>query len=431
MSKPVIGFAGMTHLGIVSAVAAADRGFKVICFDSDSSRLEPLKQLRLPIVEPGLPEVLVKNESRLSFTERATDLRGCQVVYVAVDVSTDDEAKADLQQVHDLIALLGRVIEDGVMVILSQVPPGFTRSLSHPQERCFYQVETLIFGRAVERALYPERIIIGCADTKQTLPPVLQQFLDAFNCPILRMRYESAELTKIAINIFLSASVCTTNTLAELSEKIGADWSEVIPALKLDKRIGQHAYLTPGLGIAGGNLERDLATLVGLAYETGSDASVIESFRRNSRYRRDWALRTLYAQLSPDKPDAALGILGLAYKENTHSIKNSPSLGLIKYLKPWRLRVYDPVVPAAAVDHPNVIGCASAIEAARGVDALVVMTPWAAFRELRPDDLGRCMAGRTVIDPFRLLDGPALVSAGFDYFTLGARAVTAQHTFNA
>jgi UDPglucose 6-dehydrogenase len=233
------------------------------------------------------------------------------------------------------------------------------------------------------------------------------------------MRYESAELAKIAINCCLVGSITIANTLAELSERIGADWSEIVPALKLDTRIGQGAYLAPGLGIAGGNLERDLATIARLSQETGSEASVIRAFVANSRHRRDWAMRVLHDEVLTSKSDALIGILGLAYKENTHSTKNSPSLALISTLAPWRLKVYDPVVPASAADHPRAQGVESALAAAEGVDALAIMTPWPAFRELRPADLAHVMAGRTVLDPYRVLDGRAAIAAGLDYLTLG------------
>jgi len=201
-----------------------------------------------------------------------------------------------------------------------------------------------------------ERYILGCADPAKALPEAFAAVLGAFGCPILPMRYESAELAKIAINCCLVASVTIANTLAELSERIGADWREIVPALKLDARIGQGAYLAPGLGIAGGNLERDLATIMRLSESTGSEASVIRAFVANSRHRRDWATQVLHNEVLARKSDALIGILGLAYKENTHSTKNSPSLALISTLAPWRLKVYDPVVPASAATHPRAQG---------------------------------------------------------------------------
>src|SRR5262249_5467720 len=177
------------------------------------------------------------------------------------------------------------------------------------------------------------RFIVGCADPQRPLPEPYRTLLDAFGCPLLPMRYESAELAKIAINCCLVASVSVANTLADLSERIGADWSEIAPALKLDRRIGAYSYLAPGLGIAGGNLERDLATVMRLSEAAGSDASVIAAFVRNSRHRKDWALRIAHREVLARNPRATFGVLGLAYKENTHSTKNSPSLGVIEHLK--------------------------------------------------------------------------------------------------
>jgi UDPglucose 6-dehydrogenase len=252
------------------------------------------------------------------------------------------------------------------------------------------------------------------------LPDAYRQVLSAFGCPLLPMRYESAELAKIAINCCLVASVSVANTLAELSERLGADWNEIAPALRLDRRIGPYAYLAPGLGLAGGNLERDLATVMALAGETGSDAGVIASFVRNSARRRDWALGVLHAEVLAGRPEGIVGVLGLAYKEHTHSTKNSPSLALIAHLEPWRLNVHDPVVPASALTHPTVTGCRSAIEAVHGTDAVAIMTAWPEYRELKPADLAAAMRGRTVVDPYRVLDGRAVAAAGLDYFTLGA-----------
>lgn len=421
MSRPVIGFAGMTHLGISSAAAAAGREFETVCFDGDAAVIEKLKLGKLPVMEQGLPELLEQNKRRVTYTDQIGDMERCNVVYIAADVPTDDQGQSDLSGIRVLIdtmwAGLGR---DATLAILCQVPPGFTRSLALPKERCYYQVETLIFGRAVERAMHPERFIIGCVEPDRPLPQALHTFLSAFGCPILPMRYESAELAKISINCCLVASVTVANTLAELSERIGADWSEIAPALKLDKRIGPHAYLAPGLGIAGGNLERDLTTVLRVAEATGSEAGLIESFVRNSRYRRDWVLRTLHREVLATNPKTVIGVLGLAYKESTHSTKNSPSLALIAQLKPWRLQVHDPVVPASAAAHPDVTGCASAHDAAQGVDVLVVMTPWPEFKALKAADLAKVMAGKTVIDPYRVLAGHACVAAGLDYFTLGA-----------
>jgi UDPglucose 6-dehydrogenase len=431
MRTPVIGYAGMTHLGLLSAVAAAAQGFETICFDPDTARAAALTRGELPVVEPDLPAMLAANQERLRFTSDPSDLGGCDLVYVAPDVPTDDQGGSDLVPIETLLERVVPVVRDTtVLVILSQVPPGFTRR--HPRPRgapLHYQVETLVFGRAVERALKPERFIVGCHEPRLPLPAALTTFLGSFGCPILPMRLESAELAKIAINVCLVASVSVANTLAELCEGIGADWGEIAPALRLDRRIGLAAYLAPGLGIAGGNLERDLATVIGLSEATGSDVGIIRAFIANSRHRRDWVLRTLHEHVLAHRRHPVLAILGLAYKENTASVKNSPSLALLAALPDdVALRVHDPVVPAAMAKHPSTVGAETALDACVGADAVVVMTPWPVFRTLDPTDIAVRLAGRTVIDPYGIIDPVAAEQAGLRHFRLGAPTPT---TFKA
>jgi UDPglucose 6-dehydrogenase len=414
-----VAFAGMTHLGIVSATAAAARGFDVLGFDDDDTLVARLERGDLPIREPDLDALLAANRERIAFTGDAAEVRNCDVVYIAADVPTDDEAKSDLAPIARLIDRIARHLNrNAVLVVLCQVPPGFTRRIAAvPPERLFYQVETLVFGRAVERALRPERFIIGCADCGDPLPVGYRELLDAFGCPILSMRYESAELAKISINFCLVATLSVANTLAEICERIGADWAEIVPALRLDRRIGAHAYLDPGLGIAGGNLERDLRTVLDLAVGTASEVGVVEAWIANSRHRRDWCWCILRDRLLVTHAAPCIGVLGLAYKENTHSIRNSPALALIERLQGTALRVHDPVVPSAVV--PFAQGFTDPLACAAGADALVLATPWPEYRELRVADLAQIMAGRLLVDPFRLLDGGAAAAAGFEYHSLG------------
>lgn len=420
MTAPVIGVAGMSHLGLVSAAAAAGRGFRVVGFDPAVSHVESLGRGELPVLEPGLPELVADARGRLAFTADPAALAGCDVVYVAADVPTGDDGTSDLSPIRMLVAAAVPALRaDAVLVVLSQVPPGFTRGLSVSAERRFYQVETLVIGQAVERALRPERFVVGCARPGEPLPPALAAYLEAFGCPVLRMRYESAELAKISINVCLTASISAASTLAELCERVGADWSEIAPALRLDRRIGPHAYLAPGLGFAGGNLERDLATVCRLADEHGTDAGVVRAWAANSRHRRDWPLAQLHDRVLSRVPDPTLAVLGLAYKEDTASTKNSPALALLEALRPFPVRVYDPAVPARPEYHPRLVGARSALEACAGADALVIMTPWREFRELRPADVSARLRGRTVIDPYGVLSAEACLAAGLDHASLG------------
>jgi UDPglucose 6-dehydrogenase len=423
MSDLVVGFAGMTHLGLNSAATTVARGFAVIGYDDDPALIADLRAGRLPVTEPDLPELIAQHATRLVFTADAAELRRCDIVYIAADVPTDDAANSDLAPIRILIdRVAAHLRDDALLVILCQVPPGFTRGLAVAAPgRLFYQVETLVFGRAVERALHPERFIVGCADPRRKLPERYRTLLDAFGCPILTMRYESAELAKISINFCLVASISVANTLAELSEGIGADWSEIVPALRLDRRIGEHAYLSPGLGIAGGNLERDLRTIVALAKGGRADTGIVSAWIANSAHRKEWCWRVLNDRLLAHDPNARVAVLGLAYKEDTHSTKNSAALALLAHLADRAVGVHDPVVPAAIV--PFARGCADPLACAGGADALVLVTPWAQYRALGIADLARAMRGRLLIDPFRVLDGNAAAAAGFEYHALGMPAL--------
>ena len=430
--KPVVGFAGMTHLGLVSASAVAGAGFETICFDRDERLVANLQRGRLSVLEPGLPELIAANGARQTFSANAADLGRCDVVYLAPDIATDDEGRSDDGVLRELIELVSPVLrQDAVLVVLSQVEPGFTRSMSVPEpSRRYYQVETLVFGRAVERATGPERTIVGCADPAQPLDPRYRAVLDAFDCPVLPMLYESAELAKISINCCLVASVSVANMLAELCEGIGADWSEIVPALRTDRRIGPFAYLAPGLGIAGGNLERDLATVCRLAEAHDSDAGVVKAWRHNSRYRRDWAVRTIRKALLDANPQAEIAVWGLAYKENTDSVKNSPSLATIRQLSGVPFRVHDPVVPASAAAGAGVAGASDPLEATAGAEALMILTPWPDYRRIAPADIARSLRGRIVLDPYAVLDRQAAEAAGLVYYTLGRRAAGERHERN-
>ncbi len=414
----MIAFVGLSHLGIVHAAATAAKGWPVTGFDADATLCASLNDARLPISEPGLQELFSENRERLEFTSDFARLAGSELVIFSLDVATDDQNRSDLRPLLELIDLaVPHLNESATVVVLSQVPPGFARSL-HARKlgRSLHsQVETLIFGNAVERALKPERFIVGCADPRQALPAPYAKWLAAFGCPVLPMRYESAELAKIAINCFLVSSISTANTLAELCERTGADWSEIAPALRLDRRIGPHACLTPGLGIAGGNLERDLVTVRSLAAEHGTEASVVSAWQLSSRHRRDWALRKLQDLLFSKVANPRLAIWGLTYKPDTASLKNSPSLALIEALAQFDVTAYDPMVQSPPAGLPHLTLAASALEACRATDALIVMTPWRQFSSVDPRAVRQAMHGNLLIDPFGVVEGD-----GFSHHQLGS-----------
>ncbi len=424
MSGVRVGFAGMSHLGLVSAVAAASKGHDVVGYDSNAALCADLAAGKLPVHEPGLPELMEAQGSRIRFSPVAADLEVCDVVFVAIDVPTDAQDRSALTPVTALLEAMAAVVRAGTaIVVLSQVNPGYTRAIrAHVESRgalLFYQVETLIFGRAVHQAVNPERFMVGCADPAVPLPQALATLLASYGCPILPMRYESAELCKISINMFLVTQVSTTNMLAEICEMVGAEWREIAPALRLDRRIGPHAYLGAGLGIGGGNLQRDMATITTIAGEHGADAGLVAAWASHSRYRRDWALRMLHRHVIAGTASPTIGVWGLSYKEDTQSTRNSPAVHLLEKLGGFDVTVYDPaaVLPPAVL--PGVARVSSALAACEGRDALVIMTPWAEFGRADIGAIRAALRGRTIIDPLGVLDPAAVSAYGFTHHRLG------------
>jgi UDPglucose 6-dehydrogenase len=420
----MIGFVGLSHLGLNYSLATAAKGFDVLAFDPNPALIAQCAAGEFPINEPGFDELFARHRTRIRYTSEATRLAECDLVFYSLDVLTNERNESDLGVLDALVhATAPRLAPDSTAVVLSQVSPGYMRRLRTKLRDLspadfYYQVETLIFGRAVERAMNPERFIVGAADPGRPLPAPFQAWHAAFGCPVLVMRLESAELAKIAINFFLVSTVATTNTLAEICEAIGADWKEIAPALRLDRRIGPHAYLTPGLGIAGGNLERDLVTVQSLAREHAAEVGIVSAWQRNSAHRRGWAIRQL--ECSSEKQNLRLAVWGLAYKADTASTKNSPSLEFLKAARSHRIRVHDPVAKIDAAEFPHVATFSSPLEAAEEADALVVMTPWNSYASILPGEMQQRMRGRLVIDPYAVLNEPDFLAAGFDYHRLGA-----------
>lgn len=418
MTARSIGFVGMSHLGIVSAVVAAKKGFAVVAYDPSVERIDALSAARLPISEPDLPEALRGNADRIRFTASPADLSSCDLVVLSQDVPTNDAGDSDIGSVESLFhAMVGAARSDAILVVLSQAPPGFCRSLSSAGRSLYYQVETLIFGQAVIRALQPERFIVGAADPTLPLPPAYADYLGVFDCPIMVMRYESAELAKISINCCLVSSLSTANTLAELCEAIGADWSEIVPALRSDRRIGLHAYLTPGLGFAGGNLERDLAAVLKMAAAHGTHADVVGAWIRGSLHRKNWPASILARELGRRIDGARIGLLGLAYKADTAFTTNSPALHLLSKISQASFVAHDPAVPADG--RVNVVRVEEPMAACKRADAVAVMTPWTMYKSLDPKDIAAAMSGRLLLDPFGVFDTDACRAAGLNHFVLG------------
>ncbi len=413
MKNFTIGFVGLSHLGLNYLAASAEKKFNVIGIETDNKLLSKIKNFDIPYEEKNLKKTLKKNKKRIFFSNKFHFLNTCNLVFVSKDVSTNKTGVPNLKEIVKLINSARKNINSqGSLVILSQLRPGFMRKINFNKKLLYYQVETLIFGKSLDRALNPERIIIGCNESNSKINNSYLKYLKRFNCPIIKMSYESAELTKIAINIFLASSITTTNVLSEICSTIGANWEEIKPALKLDSRIGPKAYLKPGLGISGGNIERDIMSLKKLSFKNLNLLNFANSLNHNSRYMKKWVLRKLKQEKIFNSRER-ISILGLSYKENTNSIKNSPSISLIKSLKNNNIKVFDPKAKLPL----NLKRCQQVGKNDKSLlrsKILILMTPWKIFRNIKITK-----NVKLIIDPFKMINIKNIKNKKVKYYSLG------------
>jgi UDPglucose 6-dehydrogenase len=400
-----VAFFGLSHLGIVSLISLASKHVHCIGVDLDAQLVSELARQKWPIQEPEIDEVYNVGKSFITFSSDPTSLRECDIVYISQDVPTDDFGKSNLGGVEALIDLAAKNLsKEARIVVLCQVPPGFTRRMKKYHLNISYQVETLVFGQAFGRALKPERIIVGVESPTASLDPNYVHILEQFACPVLLMDYESAEFTKISINALLAATVTTTNALNEIAKSVGANWDSVQKALRLDRRIGPYAYLKPGLGISGGNIERDLQTLNELEQNPPGESNLFRTYLENSQRQKRWIFDSIKENILDINSESRIGILGIAYKENTDSIKNSVALEVIDSFTDNIIGVYDPIATLPST-FKFIKQFESAEDCIRDADAVVVMTPWEQFSHFNfPQLFGEHAKPLVVIDPYGILN---------------------------
>jgi UDPglucose 6-dehydrogenase len=418
-----IGVVGLSHLGTVVAACLAADGVAVTAVDADAATVAALAAGRSAVHEPGLVELL--KTSHLASTTSYAALDGCDVVLLACDTVTDDANRADLSLIEAHVdKALPWLTRGAALVLMSQVPVGYTRELGElirTRRPDFagsltYWVETLVIGEAVARFRRPDRIILGGATPGWEPDSRLAAVTARFGCPVLRMSYESAELTKAAVNFYLATSVTCANTLAELCEATGASMRDIVPALRSDPRIGSRAYVRPGLGIGGGNLERDLVHLSELSRRLGIGTAFVDTILEASAVRYGWLRRLVEQHLLDVGTLPRLALWGVAYKKDTASTKNAVSLRLIADLAGRAAIVaYDP----AAVPPASVCRAATALEALDGADGLVILTDWAEFAAVDLEAVRRTLRRPVVLDAAWALDPARARAAGLTYVGLG------------
>jgi len=425
---------GTGYVGLVAGVCMSDLGFQVTCVDRDAAKIALLESGGVPIYEPGLEGILRRNvrERRLRFsTDGEAAVGEADVVYIAVGTPGLPDGSADISGVLAVADLIGRAMMRPVVVVIkSTVPVGTAdrvREAVGAHARHEFDVvsnpEFLKEGAAIDDFMKPDRIVVGCRSQRaREVMGHLYAGLVRSGRPILYMDNRSAELTKYAANAMLATKISFMNELARLCEAVGADVERVRSGVGSDTRIGPR-FLFAGVGYGGSCFPKDVKALSDTASKAGIELQIAAAVEAvNARQKRVLGEK-LVGRFGASLSGARIAVWGLAFKPQTDDMREAPSLVLIEELLASGARVtaYDPEAhqTARAELGERIAYAPSAMAAAEGADALVLVTEWNEFRNPDLKALAASMAQRVVFDGRNIWDPEELRAAGFEYHGIG------------
>ncbi len=418
-----IGVVGVGWVGLVTAACFAELGHEVWARDIVPEKVESLRRGEVPIHEPGLPELVVKNAERLHFTtDMAELLEHARLLFVCVDTPPTYSGDADLSRVEAVLAELGDSSEHA-LVMKSTVPVGTGRSIQRRRPGTGYisNPEFLKEGSAVADFMKPDRVVIGGDEGSEEYAQRVEALYEPLGAPVVRTDIASAEMIKLASNAFLATKISFINEIANVSEELGANVSEVARGMGLDDRIGPQ-FLRAGIGYGGSCFPKDVAALKQLAGNTGYHFQLLTAVIEVNELQKRRTIGKLQKHLGP-LVGKEVALLGVAFKPDTDDIREATSLVLAGRLagEGASVRVYDPV--AASKADGLLAGARvadSALEAIDGADAVVLVTEWPEFLELDwAGEVKSRLRTPLVIDGRNFLDREALLEAGFTYEGIG------------
>ena len=426
---------GAGYVGLVSAACFADFGYEVTCVDVDRAKLDKLRSGRIPIYEPGL-DVLIRRNSdsgRLTFTDRLAEAVGqADIVFIAVGTpSRRGDGHADLSHVYQAARAIGEAVRgDTVVATKSTVPVGTGDEVERiiaeqdPNGRVWVvsNPEFLREGSAIEDFKRPDRVVIGTEDPEaQKAMAVLYRPLSLNKAPVMVTDRRTAELTKYAGNAFLAMKITFINEIAELCERLGADVQDVARGIGMDKRIGAK-FLHPGPGYGGSCFPKDTLALVKTAQDAESPVRLIETVIAVNDERKRVMARKIIGACGGTVRGRTIAILGLSFKPNTDDMRAAPSIAIIQALQDEgaKIRVYDPAaMEVARFVLDGVEYGADAYDAARGADAVAIVTEWDELRSLDLVRLAAEMSGKLLVDLRNVYETSDAETAGLEHFCVG------------
>lgn len=424
---------GTGYVGLVVGACLAETGNDVVCVDVDERKIRGLRRGRVPIYEPGLDELVRRNqtEKRLVFStalSRAT--RGAQVIFIAVGTPSGADGSADMQHVLTVAGQLARAMNGyTVIAIKSTVPVGtaarvraiITRATRHPFS-VVSNPEFLKQGSAVEDFLKPNRVVIGADDdSARELMRALYAPFTRTGAPIVTMDCTSAELSKYAANAMLATRVSFMNEIANVCERFGANVDDVRRVVASDRRIGP-SFLFPGIGYGGSCFPKDVQALVHSARKDGYRFRILEAVEAVNSSQKRRLFEKMQAVLGP-LDGKQIAIWGLAFKPRTDDMRAAPSITMIEALLEAGAKVvaYDPQAQrsARAIFGSRITLAGHSYDALKGADALGILTEWNEFREPDFSRMRSLMRAPVIFDGRNLFDLAQMRAHGFTYYSIG------------
>lgn len=452
---------GTGYVGLVTGTCLAYLGHRVTCVDADPDKVSRLSSGEIPIYEPHLDRLmsLARERGGIEFTSAISGaVATSDVIFIAVGTPSSPNGAPDLTFLEAAARDIGRALDVNrrpVIVNKSTVPVGSGNlvatliregieaaggeSAKESHVTVVSNPEFLQEGNAVFNSLYPDRIVIGAEQgdaisvmedlyrpiTEQSFPaPVFMPRPDAMlSVPLVVTDLASAEMIKYAANAFLAMKISFANEMASICERVGAQCCDVMRGIGLDTRIGAR-FLNAGIGWGGSCFGKDLQALTQTAFEYGYRPLLLEATQEVNRSQRQIVVQKLQEKLRILK-GRTIGLLGLAFKPETDDLRDAPSLTIAARLLEMgaRVKAYDPVaMTACRQQYPGlkIQYCESAAAAARGADAILVVTEWSEFANLDLVVLRQEMNRPILIDGRNALDATEAYRAGFEYVGIGS-----------
>lgn len=425
---------GTGYVGLVTGAVFADLGNDVVCVDKIPAKVEMLKRNEMPIYEPGLEEMVRKNQAdgRISFTtETAEAVRKSKVIFIAVGTPPAEDGSTDLSYVAAAAEEIAKAMDDyKIIVNKSTVPVGtgeFVRNIveKHKKRGLDFDVvsnpEFLKEGDAIKDSFEPDRIVIGAPN--QNVAMALLELYAPLERPMLITNVASAELIKYASNAFLATKISFINAMANICEKTGADVQMVAKGMGFDQRIGRH-FLNAGLGYGGSCFPKDVDSINHVAKKLGEDTYILDAVGKVNEERTPRFIRRIVETLGGVK-GKRIGVLGLAFKPNTDDMREAKSVEVIHALceQGAKIVAYDPVSMERAKKESglpaDVKFAENAYEACRDADAVVIMTEWNEFKQLNYERIRGKMKRAIIFDGRNIHTIDRMKAMGFEYVSIG------------